>query len=407
MVLGTNLVRKPNGMVECTKRKTPERAPGMTTEPHHPQPPSNLERLDPESQGCSAFEASSEGGPMAAVGSLQHVAWATNDLSLLGGDEKLIAEVVATARYFEDFPILFDGEELREVRLEIPHVNFGTLDLLRFNAKRNRALVGDAKFGAWSVTPARRNLQGINYAAAVFLNYPSVRRVTVAFYQAKKGTGSVHTFYSCSLPKMVSRVRRIVENAQRVLRNPQPEDFTPHPVNCGFCHRINCPARLKLASTLVTAWNGKPIALPTLDLLHLPTPQLGALKKLSNVFKTFAKAIDDEAKRRAVQEDDVVEGYELRQRWHSRTVVGSESILKATEVLNDFWDRTYSGANSLPLEELIKNSVELSLGKIEECAAKAAPPGEKLHSQELTFQALYQAGLVTGNQFSYLIATKE
>ena len=43
--------------------------------------------------------------------------------------------------------------------------------------------------------------------------------------------------------------------------------------------------------------DGKPVELPHLDLLKVSTPQLASLKKLSNVFKTFSAAVDNEAKR--------------------------------------------------------------------------------------------------------------
>jgi hypothetical protein len=374
---------------------------------HHPQAPSILPHLDPKLKGCRVFVASRETHELAEIGSLQHRASASGDLSLLGGDETLIREVMETAEYFgsERFRH-FDGEEFRELRVELPGINFGTVDLLRFNQKGSWALIGDAKFGAWSVTPALKNLQGMNYAAAVFFTYPAVHRITVAFYMAKRREASVHTFYRVSLPKMVTRIRDVVENAQRALKDPQLADFTPHPVNCGFCHRVNCPARLKLVSQLVTAWNGKPVKLPTLNLLALPTPQLGALKRLSNVIKTCAKAIDDECKRRAIHDGDIIEGYQLTTKWGSRTVVGAEALEKATKVLLERWQESYPD-RFLPLLEVMKTNIELPMAKIEECASQVAPYGDKLKAQKLVFDTLLRAGVVSGNQFSYLIANKE
>jgi hypothetical protein len=353
-----------------------------------------------------AFVAGPDVGLEAAAGSRKHEAWEKRDLSILEGDLLAEREVTETIEFFDRETKDFTGPEFREIRLEIPHLNFGTIDFLRFNQKENHAFIGDAKFGHWSVPPAKRNLQGWNYVAYVFYSYPRVHRVTVCFYSAKLHSATKHTFYRKSLLRLIRRVRWIVENAQRVLQNPRPEDFTPHPVNCGFCHRVNCPARLQLASTLLTAWSGKPVELPTMNLVKISTEQLGILKRLSNTFKTYIQAVDDEARRRAFDCDDVVPGYEIKEKSGPRLVIGTNAISNAMKVLSEAWSEHYPGT-VLPLDEAVRQNVEISVATLEKAASRTAPHGEKIKSQQLISETLQQQKLVTASPIYYLAAIKE
>lgn len=377
----------------------------MEEQQHHPQGPSQLENLDPESDGCYALIPNPGSGEQAEEGTRQHLAWATGDLSPLEGDLELEREVLETAEFFKRASADLDGEELHELTLPGPD-NFGTLDFLKFNQKRNKAFYGDGKFGRWSVTLARKNLQIWNYVALIFWNYPSVHTIKTAIYSAKTRTATYAGFYRRSLPRLLTRIRTVIENAQRARTNPTPEDFTPHPVNCGFCYRVNCPVRVELASRLLTAWHGVPIELPTLNLVRLSPEDLGYLKRLTNALKTFVKAVDEEAKRRVFDADEKIPGYEIREKSGHRTLVGVEKINRAIQFVQEIWEAHYPDI-PLSLADTVLQNIELSVADVEKAVKRVAPRGQIMKAQELVSTQLSEAKFVTQNPIYYLAQIRD
>src|SRR5215467_6399994 len=100
---------------------------------HHPQGPSQLENLDPRSGGCRVFTPLQRApGEMAEKGSRQHLAVATDDLSVLEGDREAEAEVLEAREFILSQEARFGpGEAFHEILLEVPYVNFGTADYLK------------------------------------------------------------------------------------------------------------------------------------------------------------------------------------------------------------------------------------------------------------------------------------
>ena len=370
---------------------------------HHPYGPSKLENYDPRSGGCAAFVNNPVGNEKALSGTLKHLAVSTGDLSVLEGDTFAEEEVSRVTEFMDstrkEYPEVF-----REITLKTEKI-FGTLDHIGLDPKQTKAVIIDSKFGAWGVTPARCNLQGWAYCVLAFNHWPSLKRIKIIFYAAKYGTHTEHTIWRHRLPALEKRVYRIVDRAIQVSENPAPRDYTPNAVNCSFCQRIACPARLALMGTLVREWTGRPIELPNLNLLEVTTPQLAALKRLSNVFKNFASAVDNEAKRRAFDEGDIVEGYEISEKSGTRTVVGAKEITDASKVLAAEWDKL----NFAPYDwgdYLLKN-VELSVADLEKTIGKAAPQGKATLAKKILIGALEKACLVNANKVYYLQAIKE
>ena len=284
---------------------------------HHAYGPSKLENYDPRSGGCAAFIPNPESTEKAEYGSLKHKALAEQDLRFLEGDSKAENEVVRVLDFInstkKEYPVVYSEMTLKTEKI------FGTLDHLGLDETGKKGIIIDAKFGAWSVTTAQKNLQGWAYCLLAFLNYPTLNKIKLVFYAAKTGTHTEHTFWRYRLPALEKRIYGIIDRAIQVKETPTGKDYTPHALVCSFCTRLNCPARLALLGTLVTQWTGKPVELPHLDLLAVSTPQLAALKKLSNVFKTFSAAVDSEAKRRAFDQGDIVEGYEIAEKSGTRS----------------------------------------------------------------------------------------
>jgi len=187
--------------------------------------------------------------------------------------------------------------------------------------------------------------------------------------------------------------------------SPTPKDFTPDAVNCSFCVRLNCPARLALMGTLVTQWTQKPVELPHLNLLEVTTPQLAQLKRLSNVFKTFSTAVDNEAKRRAFDEGDVVDGYEIAEKSGTRTVIGAEQITAASVEILRVWREL--GWDGEAWGDYIANNMELSVSDLEKEIEKLAPYGKKTLAKKKIVEALEKACLINASSIFYLSAIKE
>ena len=370
---------------------------------HHEYGPSKLENYDPRSGGCAAFIPNPESNEKAEFGTLKHTATSTRDLSFLGGDSRAEADVARVVEFIEstkkDYPITYSEITLKTEKI------FGTLDHLGLDAKRKKGIIVDAKFGAWSVTPAQKNLQGWSYVLLAFNAYPSLNKIKLVFYAARSGTHTEYTFWRYRLPALEKRIYGIVDRARRVKEAPTLKDYTPHAVNCSFCLRLNCPARLALMGSLVTQWTGKPVELPTLDLLQVTTPQLASLKKLSNVFKTFSAAVDSEAKRRAFDSGDIIEGYEIAEKSGTRLVVGAEQITGASKVLAAEWDKLeFSGVD---WGDYVMKNVELSIADLEKEVGKLAPRGKATLAKKIVADALEKACLVNANKVYYLSAIKE
>ena len=370
---------------------------------HHEYGPSKLENYDPRSGGCYAFLPNLGTNEKAEFGTLKHSALSTGDLSVLGGDIRAEAEVARVAEFIKsvewEYPVVYSELTLKTDRI------FGTLDHLGMNAKGKNGIIIDAKFGAWSVTKASRNLQGWAYVLLAFHTFQTLKKIKVVFYAARNGEFTEATFYRSRLALLEKRVYGIIERAIKAKEAPTPGDFTPDAVNCSFCVRLNCPARLALMGTLVTQWTRQPVQLPHLDLLEVSTPQLSALKKLSNVFKTFSKAVDDEAKRRAFDQGDIIEGYEIAEKSGTRLVVGAEQITAASKLLASEWEKLeFPGFD---WGDYVMKNVELSISDLEKEVGKLAPRGKATLAKKIVADSLEKACLINASKIFYLSAIKE
>ena len=370
---------------------------------HHEYGPSKLENYDSRSGGCAAFLPDSGTNEKAEFGSLKHHAVSTRELEVLGGDANAETEVTRAIEFIDSFRQEYSVVH-SELTLKTPQI-FGTLDHLGLDPKQKKGVIVDCKFGAWSVTPASRNLQGWAYVVLAFNNYPTLNKLKVCFYAAKTGEHTEHTFWRSRLSGLEKRIYRIINRAIRAKEAPTPKDFTPNAVNCSFCVRINCPARLALMGTLVSQWTQRPVELPHLNLLEVSTPQLAALKRLSNVFKTFSAAVDNEAKRRAFDSVDVVEGYEIAEKSGIRTVVGEANILRASIILNEAWARL--GLAPRNWGAWLAENSEISLADLEKEVDKNAPYGKATSTKKSLVKALEKACLINATKIFYLQAIKE
>lgn len=360
---------------------------------HHPFGPSILASFDPKSRGCRVYQPSKEIHWKTPAGSLKHSAFANRDFTILEGDEQAEAEVRTAWAFINQETTKYDGPEDFEVYLK-NEINFGHLDYLKFNRLGFRAFVGDLKFGEWPVTPANKNLQLLNYIVLVFDNYSRVEHVRGVIYHSKSRSATQVAYRRKSLPHLKERIAQIVAEATRAAVKPERADYTPSPTICGFCTRIACPARIELAQSLVAAWHQQPVVLtPTLNPAALDNRRLAELKRLGTAVRSFADAVDAEAKRRAVEEDSIIPGYVLTTRSGKRTIVGASHINHAQSVILDAWIEAYP-ETPLAVGELMLSLVEVGVGDLEKQIGQQAPRGEVTRAQKLIAKALMSAKLV-------------
>jgi Protein of unknown function (DUF2800) len=366
----------------------------MTEPQHHPFGPSQIEGYDPKSGGCYARTPAQTYDFSAALdGTLRHLASASGDMSVLEGDPEAEEQVQKARDYIRFIRARMDGEEFHEIRLNLGHINYGTADYIRLNSGETQGLIVDLKFGFWGVTPAKANLQLLNYVCALMYMRPKVRRVLGVIYHVRSGTATQHWFSRRYYQKYFDRIQTVVTNAVRAHEKPESKDFTPNAVTCQFCARIQCPARIQLASALVNVWQKEPVSLPQgLLLTRLDIDSLGSLKRLTGALKAFCTAVDAESKRRAIDEGILIPGYELRERSGPRTIVGSNISLALT-VISETWVRLYPSID-LPINDILMGLVEVSMLDLEKHIARHAPRGAALKTQKLISDALEEAKLV-------------
>lgn len=372
---------------------------------HHDQGPSVIESLDPKRGGCKMLQPFKGSNEKAEEGSRGHLAFARGDLSLCNGNPYLEKEVTAALEFFApfegDFPVC-----RHEIRLDMAGLNFGTLDLLRFSRDGSKALIGDLKFGLWPVTPAAKNLQLRNYAVLVFYAYPKVRSVRVILYATKFKVVTTHLYTRRHVPKMLAQIRRIIDDVQQALKNPQLRDYHPTAVNCGFCARLNCPARLELTSQVLTYWTGAPVPVLNVDLQHVDSRALAALKRINNALKACSKAIDAEAHRRMIDNGEDLPGYEVKEQSSPRQIIGAENLDKALKVLAQCFDGVLAD-RVFGLQNGLLARVEMSWADVERAIKEVVPPGRIAYYQQLALAKLTEAKLIDAHPVYAVRAVRE
>ena len=142
-----------------------------------------------------------------------------------------------------------------------------------------------------------------------------------------------------------------------------PGDYNPNAVNCSYCVRLNCPARLGMLGSLVTQWTGKPVAATSPQPSRSHYPSIGLFKEaLQRFHEAFTTAVDEEAKRRAFS-GDIIEGYEIAEKSSARTVTGAINITQANKVIVSEWNELEFADYNWG-DYFLKN-VELSIADLE------------------------------------------
>jgi len=359
---------------------------------HHPCGPSSQKHF----ALCCGYQPMQNDHENKVLGSICHKIWETEDRTLADnlpdpdGALALVEGVsmkwaLAVGMFVEEFgPI---EKKVNEAFLEVPGLNFGTCDRLRIAGEA--ALIGDAKFGAWAVDHAEVNLQGHNYAVLVWILHPQVEDVWVWF-----GNPFLEDYTLAKFKRTEDLfcMREALEDRLRAAADPDPTKFNYDELNCSFCSRLECPAREKVATQVVEYLEDR-------DPLNMNLEELNNIKKLTNSLKTLTKLVDDEVKVRVLDNGEFLEDFVIKERVHSRSVIGAENF----KILEDALCK--NGVDVAVIEEL-DNIVSLSFSDVEQLIVhsvgtyrQARPIISKL------VEELEAAKALTTNRY-YIVATK-
>jgi hypothetical protein len=225
-----------------------ERAAATTDEerPHHQESASSLQ----PKEWCPRFKSWNTTSEAAEIGTLQHYAAETRDLSQL---DDLQAEKVQMCLDFVDNRLAELKTKFPDARLETEV--YGQIDDVEWPTMNERSTSGgfvdvvipfdegrqveiwDYKFGQWAVEPPDNNLQGIVYVLNHRHRYPNLQRATVGFLMPYLDKIQHHTFTAEDFPGLYVRVKRLVA----IRQHSRNLDENPSFNTCMWCANIgNC-----------------------------------------------------------------------------------------------------------------------------------------------------------------------
>lgn len=356
---------------------------------HHPFGPSRQKSLSI----CPGHLPTKNESEVAKMGTVCHSIWETGDTSL--ADQ--LWEPEEALKWISDLNAVWDltlenfvGEfgsvtpVLNEITLDSPGINFGTVDKLAVTIQGDAALLGDAKFGAWSVDHADTNEQGKNYAVLVWDTMPSVDNIWVFFGNPRLAQYTIAKF---NRAEHYQPFREELRDRLERATNADTSTFRFDPVNCSFCARTECPVRLAVVEEIVKSHPN----VSTMDI-----QELADLKRKSNVFKGLAKQIDDEAKRRMLEDGEEIPGYEIVEKVRSREVIGINNYITLAKEILDL------GIGSIPIADVLS----ISFSDVEQLVLDKYPGKEGKQLIKQLTESLIAVGALTVNSYFALAAKK-
>jgi hypothetical protein len=217
-----------------------------TTEEERPHHAESASSLQPK-EWCPAYTSRDTTNEAAELGTLQHYAAETGDLS--GLDDEQAEKVVMCLDFIQgrfdaikkDYP---DAKLETEVYGDIDEVEWPTMNerstsggfvdvVISFDEGR-RAEIWDYKFGKWPVETPDNNLQGIVYVLNQRHRCPQLKEATVGFMMPYLGKIQKHTFTEEDFPALYVRVKRLVAVRQHGRNIEENPCFT----TCMWCGRL-------------------------------------------------------------------------------------------------------------------------------------------------------------------------
>lgn len=353
--------------------------------------PDNHAKFSPSSLAyreiCPGFINREDSGPAAEEGTKIHKAVETGKLDGLTDEQRQCAEMCL--RFVADQEAAFQPEQiLTERKVSIcDGLTFGTADRVAVNG--NRALLFDYKFGRNSVPDAEVNPQMQAYAVGIFEMFPVVDEVKVFILIPRRDEICSAVYHRSALDSLRLRVQTIIARCEV----PEPElRPTDH---CLYCAAQGiCPALHKHALTIAAGYEDE-LKLP--DEFHPsritdPTTMSRALT-VARVMEKWCESVKHHALQMRLDGQEIP-GHELRTRAGTRRI---NDPLAAWAAVRD----------RLSPDQFVA-CCDVSLPKLENTFAEAAPRGGKAKAKQELCEALADLGIVeTGKETLYLAKTRK
>ena len=238
-------VEKRRKAVEEARKMQAEEAP-EGERPHHPESASSLQ----PKEWCPNFQNADTTNEAAEIGTLQHYAAETGDLSDLDDvqAEKVQMCLDFVEQRFDEIKKQYPDAVLeKEVYGDIDEVEWPTMaerstsggfvDVVITFDEGRQVEIWDYKFGKWAVEPPDNNLQGIVYVLNHRNRYPQLQKARVGFMMPYLDSIQSHVFTTDDFARLYVRVKRLValrQHGKNLQGNPC---FT----TCMWCRNIwNC-----------------------------------------------------------------------------------------------------------------------------------------------------------------------
>lgn len=355
---------------------------------HHPYSPSSLEAREASPYWSNRSNSTSEA---AEAGTKQHDA-AEGSVDI---DDPVLsdtqAEAVAQCKLYRDriFAKYPGGTSIKEVYLPVDDeimvdaagrkwvgTTGGYLDCAIVSADKTEAEIIDYKFGAWSVSDASTNPQGIAYLLGLYKMFPKLRRCTVHFLMPHREEATMHTFEHSEFQALYTRIVAIVRRAQaatadlRARGDKATEKCNPTTSSCLFCGNLGrCAIAAKFA--LVIGKKYAPVKVPAsidVTLISSDPAQVKDGLELASLMATWAKAYRAQVTEKAIEDDKFIpEGYKLTSK-ADRDIVDQALFIK-TAIEFGVDPKAIEAVKTLPLTpigKLIRDTAERGQKELKE-----------------------------------------
>ena len=355
--------------------------------PHAKHSPSSLAYKEI----CPGFKNREESSPAADEGTLLHKALETGKTEGLV-DEQL--QVVEMCRgYIESLEAAAKSEGpikiLREVQLNIADgLTFGTTDYLLVSTGSRSADLVDFKFGRNTVPDSEINPQVQAYVLGAFEKFPDIDLIRAHVLLPRRDEVFVADYSRTDMDRLRLRISTIISRCE----HPEPELFPTD--NCLWCSRqATCAALHKHALTVANGYEGE-LQIP--DQFHPgqiidPTMMSRALA-LARILEKWCDSVKHHALQMRLGGQEIP-GHELRTRAGTRKITDPLAAWAAVR------DR-------LTPDQFVA-CCDVSISKLENTFAEAAPRGSKTKAKQEFSEALADLGIVeSGKESFYLAKTK-
>ena len=320
---------------------------------------------------CPGFTQDQDGDTSKAdLGTLQHLAFEKNDLSILP-DAATKAAVQMCLDFAKKLEVGAD-EVHKEVKLELlGGVSFGTADEVIIRRGERFADVLDEKYGLNLVDDPEFNWQGWCYASGVLDRWPSVDRVRVWFLMPYLDAVLSHTFHRSDFTKRINPlIRATIDRAKRFIATGDETMLNPTMEGCGICGRI-CGRKIGYMLSTAAKYSPLEVVEETHSSAITSGAQMVQLVDASKILRKMVDSVNEHAKRFAMEHGGITGAdgelaYTLGERSGLRQLK-PEKVADAVDVFIEA---------GLTERDLLACS-DLSLTKALEIAADRAPKGKK------------------------------